>query len=402
MLDQFSGDPHRDGANVASYSYDSNSNRLPGTYDNQDRMLAYGGATYTYTGNGELASKADGSGTTTYNYDELGNLMTVSLPTGKVIDYVIDGQNRRVGKKIAGILVRQWLYGDALRIVAELDGTGAVISRFVYASRPNVPDYMIRSGITYRIISDHLGSPRVIADSATGSIAERVDYDAFGNVLTDSNPGFQPFRFGGGLYDPDTKLVRFGARDYDPQTGRWTAKDPIGFAGRDANLYGYSFIDPINLLDPSGLAVFVGQHAGFLDFLLNPFNHTAIVFRPDNPAAFATDPYFTATQGHVATLGGQMSGGRLVTAPNYPGDDPTNLTDLTRVSCPSGISDTDFIRQMLNAARRYRNNELYLPFPGVFTYNSNSYTSGIIRSAGGVPPVLPGSQPGYNKPLPIP
>jgi len=244
----------RDGANVSSYAYDSNSNRLPGTYDALDRMLAYGGVTYTYTGNGELASKTDGSGTTTYNYDELGNLTQVSLPTGKVIEYVIDGENRRVGKKIAGILVRQWLFGDALRIVAELDGTGAVISRFVYASRPNVPDYMIRSGVTYRIISDHLGSPRVIADSATGAVVQRMDFDEFGNVVADTNPGFTPFGFAGGLFDGDTNLVRFGERDYDPRAGKWTTRDPVLFAGRQTNLYAYVLADPINLRDPYGLA----------------------------------------------------------------------------------------------------------------------------------------------------
>jgi RHS repeat-associated protein len=58
-----------------------------------------------------------------------------------------------------------------------------------------------------------------------------MDFDEFGNVLTDTNPGFQPFGFAGGIYDGDTGLVRFGARDYDPQTGRWTAKDPVGFLG---------------------------------------------------------------------------------------------------------------------------------------------------------------------------
>jgi RHS repeat-associated protein len=51
----------------------------------------------------------------------------------------------------------------------------------------------------------------------------------FGNVTRDTNPGFQPFAFAGGPYDPDTKLVRFGVRDYDSETGRWTAKDPIRF-----------------------------------------------------------------------------------------------------------------------------------------------------------------------------
>jgi uncharacterized protein RhaS with RHS repeats len=47
--------------------------------------------------------------------------------------------------------------------------------------------------------------------------------------------------------------VRFGVRDYDPETGRWTAKDPIRFAGGDMNLYGYVLNDPVNWVDPWGL-----------------------------------------------------------------------------------------------------------------------------------------------------
>ena len=62
-----------------------------------------------------------------------------------------------------------------------------------------------------------------------------------------------PFGFAGGLYDNDTKLTRFGYRDYDSETGRWLARDPIGFGGGDTNLYGYTSNDPINFIDQNGL-----------------------------------------------------------------------------------------------------------------------------------------------------
>ena len=98
-----------------------------------------------------------------------------------------------------------------------------------------------------------MGSLKLVADSA-GNVIKSVKYDSFGNIISDTNPTFAvPFGFGGGLHDRDSGLVRFGHRDYDPEVGRWTAKDPIFFAGGDTDLYGYVLNDPINLIDPLGL-----------------------------------------------------------------------------------------------------------------------------------------------------
>lgn len=249
----------RDGV-VTSYAYDSNGNRLSrtqgvtvesGIYDDQDRLTSYDGCNYTYTDNGELATRTCGTDVAIYNYDVLGNLQSVALPNGDAINYIIDGQDRRVGKQVDGVLTQAWLYQDQLNPIAELNPDGSIRSRFVYADKINVPAYMIRGGVSYRIISDHLGSPRLIVNTADGTIAQRIDYDEFGRVINDTNPGFQPFGFAGGLYDQQTGLVRFGARDYDAQIGRWAVKDKIKFDG-GMNLYGYAFNDPVNLLDLNG------------------------------------------------------------------------------------------------------------------------------------------------------
>jgi YD repeat-containing protein len=178
------------GVVTATYTYDDNGNRLtaPGltttpVYDDQDRLVQYGDATYTYTANGELLTKTENGQTTTYTYDVLGNLTRVDLPGGTVIAYLIDAKNRRVGKKVDGTLVQGFLYQDQLKPIAELDGAGNVVSRFIYATGENVPDYMVKGGVTYRIVTDHLGSPRLVIDTATGNIAQRMDYDVFGNVV---------------------------------------------------------------------------------------------------------------------------------------------------------------------------------------------------------------------------
>jgi RHS repeat-associated protein len=251
----------RNGAPLASYSYDPHGNRLSATdsngtnnasYDDQDQLLTYGASSFSYNAAGDLLSRTTGSQTTSYDYDPLGNLLGVTLPDGRAIDYLIDGENRRIGKRIDGVLQQGWLYQEGLLPIAELDGSNNIVSRFIYGVDGGTPSYMIRDGVTYRIISDQLGSPRLVVNAATGDIAQRLDYDPFGQVLTDTNPGFQPFGFAGGIYDPDTGLLRFGSRDYDPSIGRWTTRDPALFDGGDSNGYVYVNNDPVNFSDPSG------------------------------------------------------------------------------------------------------------------------------------------------------
>lgn len=275
----------KNGNITSEYSYDANGNRLTHKgqndvvvqanitidengqqvqpYDKQDRLNSYGKYNYEYTANGDLEKKIiPAAGTTEkeetiYKYDEMGNLISVILPDGKKIDYIIDGKNRRIGKKVNGTIVKRWIYKDQLNPVAEVDDNGNVIQAFVYGTRPNVPDYIIKNDGKYRIISNHLGSPRLVikvdAVDITKAVVQQIEYDEFGNVLSDTNPGFQPFYFAGGLYDKDTKLVRFGARDYDPYVGRWLSKDPIKFEGGLTTLYGYCRNDPVNITDSTGL-----------------------------------------------------------------------------------------------------------------------------------------------------
>jgi RHS repeat-associated protein len=185
----------------------------------------------------------------------------VTLPGGMQIEYVIDGQNRRTGKKIDGVLTQGFLYKDQLNPIAELDGSNNVVARFIYGTKINVPDYMEKNGNTYRIISDHLGSPKLVVNIANSTIAQQIDYDSWGNITNDTNPGFQPFGFAGGIYDQHIELARFGVRDYDAKTGRWLAKDPVGFNG-GLNYYGYVFQNPTTHIDPTGLDVWTEGPSG--------------------------------------------------------------------------------------------------------------------------------------------
>jgi len=142
-----------------------------------------------------------------------------------------------------------------------------------------MPTSMTQNNTEYYLHYDQVGSLRAVTDT-TGNIIKEITYDTYGNILSDTNANFKvPFGFAGGLYDTDTKLTRFGYRDYDAYTGKWTAKVKsvkqmttacrlqlwnrngrnevkpcrIDFSGGDTNLYGYVLGDPVSGIDKNGL-----------------------------------------------------------------------------------------------------------------------------------------------------
>jgi len=329
----------RDGEHYSHYEYDDNGNRLlyqkcaagvscrpgqrcpaeierGGVYDEQDRLLGYGDASFAYTANGELYDKIDEQGITTYGYDELGNLLDVWLPDGGRVHYLVDGRNRRIGRQVydrdGNVAEEQsFIYLDQLNPVAELDGDGDMVSVFVYATRPNVPDLMYsckdpaapvapcNPGApwrAYRVVSDHLGSVRLVVsldDATFGEVVQRMDYDEYGVVLTDTAPGFQPFGFAGGMYDIDTNTLRLGIRDYKPILGRWFSKDVFIFIINSLHSYVYALNDPVNFLDLFGLQPIQpvpGKGVRLFDFDLGHLGKFTFRFNLSGPLGPPLDP----------------------------------------------------------------------------------------------------------------
>jgi RHS repeat-associated protein len=136
------------------------------------------------------------------------------------------------------------------------------LTRYLYDDNSNLVA-LERAGARYFVATDLVGTPRLIV-GASGNLVRRIDRDAFGRVLADTNSAFPlDIGFAGGLASRATPLVRFGFRDYHPATGRWIARDPILFKGEDLNLFVYVTNDPVNRRDPLGLAgVGVSGYAG--------------------------------------------------------------------------------------------------------------------------------------------
>ena len=109
------------------------------------------------------------------------------------------------------------------------------------------------SRLTMRIWVDQVGSLRALSTNESKLITY-VEYDAFGNVIRNTHPEWEfPLGFAGGLTDPFTGFTRFGFRDYDPVTGRFTTKDPLVDTGGDHDLWDYCVDDPVGCVDNDGL-----------------------------------------------------------------------------------------------------------------------------------------------------
>lgn len=255
------------GTTVSESIYDANSNRISGkisgvnftaSYNGQDQLVSWNNLNFTYNANGERISKIDTStnSNTMYSWDSWGKLKSVVLPNSDVVSYKYDGAGRKSVVSLNGLIKSVYLYNGALQVVAELNASGGVISRFIWGVHPVIPEYFVKGGTKYKLITDPRGSVRLVLNTLTGAVAQQINYDEWGKVVSDTNPGFQPFGFAGGLYDHRTGLVQFGLRHYDGEVGRWISKDSIDFNGGDTNLYGYVISDPVNFVDPIGLWAF--------------------------------------------------------------------------------------------------------------------------------------------------
>jgi RHS repeat-associated protein len=246
----------RNGNSSESYDYDLNGNQTSqrlgdglietASYDEQDRLVQLGGVAYQFSADGFLAQR----GSDTFTYSLRGQLQQ-AVVNGNTIRYGYDGLGRRVSRNDS-TGTAQYIYGDPSSHLVTAVRSPAGIFTALYYDTAGLLFNLERAGVRYFVATDQAGTPRMVSTS-TGTIVKVVEYNSFGRLVNDSNPTFDlPIGYAGGLADGATGLVHFQARDYEPWSGRWTARDPILFAGGQANLYLYVGNSPIQYRDPSG------------------------------------------------------------------------------------------------------------------------------------------------------
>ncbi len=232
------------------------------SYDAGGRLVRAGDVAYAWTPRGALALREIGCFRTLYRYGDDTRLDELLLPDGRRVRYEY-GRGLMPERVLCGDRpALEYAWEDVLRLTACRDLRSGNEWRFDYADGRVPVAALLRgpacraygvAGLRLGVHVDQVGSVRLLT-LPDGRVFKRLEYDSFGNILDEApgEPHF-PLGFAGGLHDPYSGLTRFGFRDYAPEQGRFTAKDPLGDTGGNHDLYEYCADDPVTMNDPSGL-----------------------------------------------------------------------------------------------------------------------------------------------------
>ncbi|XP_073343268.1 teneurin-4 isoform X5 [Pagrus major] len=218
------------------YSYDLNGNlhllspgnsaRLtPLRYDIRDRITRLGDVQYRMDEDGFLKQR----GNDYFEYNSAGLLVKVyNKVTGWSIKYRYDGLGRRVSSRSSMGHHLQFFYADLsspTRVTHMYNHSSSEITSLYYDLQGHLFAMELSSGDEFYVACDNIGTPLAVF-SGSGLMIKQVLHTAFGEVYLDTNPSFQLIiGYQGGLYEPLSKLVHLGRRDYDVLAGRWTTPD---------------------------------------------------------------------------------------------------------------------------------------------------------------------------------
>ncbi len=230
-------------------------------FDAGNRLSSWMGGGYKYNIAGCVTNKTGGGISTDIGWNDRYQMTSVSTNGTLAKSYTFDSLGRRSSITDANGNVTKIIY-DGMHMVADVDENGDVLR--TYTVGPGIDNWLSftdhQTSNTYYYITDHLGTVHAVTDSS-GVVVESYRYSPYGKVLAifDENGNTIPktkignrILFQGREYDWDTGFYYFRARWYDPDTGRWLSKDPIGISG-GLNQYVFCGNNPVMLVDPLGL-----------------------------------------------------------------------------------------------------------------------------------------------------
>jgi len=217
---------------------------------------------YAYDAAGNMIQDASH----TYFYDAENRLIQVDGSSGYCLTqtgtaaaacYSYDPMGQRVAKSTGATSVH-YLHDLTGHVLVEQDQNQSWLADYIYMGGALIAEY--KSGITYFVHKDHLGSTRILTDT-NKAIAQSLDFGPFGELWT-SDSGVTTHKFTSTERDGESGLDNFAARYYSSNLGRfmnadWSAKPasvPYAEFGdpQSLNLYAYVRNNPLNRTDLDG------------------------------------------------------------------------------------------------------------------------------------------------------
>ena len=266
---------------IYGFGYDANSNRTSKTVGASTKTYSYpgssnklssisGGGTWTYAHDANGSITNDGSNT--FTYDTRGRMTGASTGLGS-LTYKLNALGQRYTKTLSGTTTT-YLYDSRGKIIAESNNGGSTYTEYLWLG--DTPVAVIKPGSTALnyIHSDHLDTPRLIANQTPATVWRWDNDDPFGANMANANPsGLGTFAFNlrlpGQYFDSETNYHYNYYRDYSPEIGRYVESDPIGLGG-GSNTYGYVEGNPLKYIDPRALKIWWNGSNGWTNIPSGP------------------------------------------------------------------------------------------------------------------------------------
>jgi RHS repeat-associated protein len=285
-----------------TYTFDANGNRTMSGYTTgtNNRLTSDGTYNYQYDAEGNRTRRTHitTDATVDYAWDHRNRLTAVTFKTSagvttKQVEYSYDVFDRRLSQRVDtnGDGTFDVAYRYAYDSAGKLDpATGVPLDDIVFVFTDSDGDGPSAATLSNRLLhgpsfdqvfadenslgevlwslTDHQGTVRDVAKYNAGtdttSIVNHRQYDSFGRITSETNPGGgSPAAFlhayTGREWDADAGLFYHRMRWYDPAVGRFISDDPLGFRAGDPNVQRYVANNPVNWIDPAGLEGGPGQ-----------------------------------------------------------------------------------------------------------------------------------------------
>ena len=309
----------------------------PFTIDNHNHISAY---TYDAAGNLTFDGKDH------LNFDAENQIHPVSG-----LQYYYDGDGHRVAKSDGS----RWWYDDAFNAISSADISNTIKRDFIFFNGARIAYVSVSTGDPHYFLTDHLGSPHVIANGSGSVVSWEADYFPYGGEIPISNADNLSllYLFTGYAYNSETGDYYADFREQSPTLGRFFSPDPVGGDPTNPqswNRYAYALNDPPNLVDPLGLFI----SPGYIIII------TVSAPAPLDP--FSHDPFFLCGMVGLCEGGGprpigdgpDRSGGggnRGSTSKPTPTPDPQQGTCIPKEALQVDTNSTIFTNVALHASR---------------------------------------------------